>query len=379
MAKIVWVLGAGFSRSLGGPLLTQLFSEKSQLDVLTAFPSADFSELFSPEAKLVRSVYAQHKAGRWQDAEEFLDYLDTARSKGPGTHAREVIRQLVVQTPYGSNWKDITVETIDKMATASQRLLAAECSAFLKDAEPTSERWAPYHRWAAELAGEDTVITFNYDLVVEKLANMTPELRAKLRFPLTGLGLEDQSRVRILKLHGSVNWCKEATPVPDVFKLFVTDDEYFALRCPEQCLTIGTPGPTKFNATAGGVLEQVWNVAMDALSGADAIVLVGYRFPESDSAARRLLVEAIGKNTKRQLALHTVLGPSTESDASRRLESILKTAANKKARNWLASPPEQPIPYGPTDTRLWYSLTQWPLYAQDFLDLYERDQLTSVA
>ena len=30
MAKTVWILGAGFSKPLGGPLLTELFTDESK-------------------------------------------------------------------------------------------------------------------------------------------------------------------------------------------------------------------------------------------------------------------------------------------------------------------------------------------------------------
>lgn len=39
--KIVWILGAGFSRSLGGPLLADLFSQEKRLELKERYPECD--------------------------------------------------------------------------------------------------------------------------------------------------------------------------------------------------------------------------------------------------------------------------------------------------------------------------------------------------
>jgi len=94
-AKIVWILGAGFSRPLGGPLLKDLL----QLDCFAAleasYPKGDYPKLHSPHCQAVHALYHAgstdsddskngrivHGLGRqriWSNPEEFLDYLDTA-------------------------------------------------------------------------------------------------------------------------------------------------------------------------------------------------------------------------------------------------------------------------------------------------------------
>ena len=50
---------------------------------------------------------------------------------------------------------------------AARRLLGAECCSFLHSVDVAAERWRPFHRCASQLTGEDTIVTFNYDRVVE--------------------------------------------------------------------------------------------------------------------------------------------------------------------------------------------------------------------
>src|SRR4051794_16114286 len=53
---------------------------------------------------------------------------------------------------------------------AAKRIMAAECSAFLIDTDLKSEKWSPYMQSARELDANHTIITFDYDLVLDRLA-----------------------------------------------------------------------------------------------------------------------------------------------------------------------------------------------------------------
>src|SRR5262249_27668737 len=89
-ANVVWVLGAGFSVSLGGPTLKTLLSKASGGNLLASFPEC--GALKGSEAEFTRHLYAygrrfpegpfsnalQDGEDLWPDPEAFLDYLDTA-------------------------------------------------------------------------------------------------------------------------------------------------------------------------------------------------------------------------------------------------------------------------------------------------------------
>jgi hypothetical protein len=49
-------------------------------------------------------------------------------------------------------------------------MLAAECSAYFEQADTGFDKWSPYCTWLARRTPADTVVTFNYDLVLETIA-----------------------------------------------------------------------------------------------------------------------------------------------------------------------------------------------------------------
>jgi hypothetical protein len=152
---IVWILGAGFSRPLGGPLLGKLLSPEAERDVAVRYPRAEkLYGSFPREARLLyhngrgktanqlRSLGSGNEADGemlWDDAEEYLDYLDTAASRGPGSPASDRLLQIIgdkklnLGLPYGDT-------TLKSLAASARRLLAAECCAFLRGADSGSER-----------------------------------------------------------------------------------------------------------------------------------------------------------------------------------------------------------------------------------------------
>lgn len=141
MEKIVWVLGAGFSQPLGGPLLTDLLTQQSRNKLLACYPGKDW--IVSRVAKTVRDLYSSHRyvseatpgARLWANAEEFLTYLDTA-AEGSLRH-RRTIDQLTGEL------KEFAPSPHKAMAGMARRLIAAECSAFLSGTRLGSELWGP--------------------------------------------------------------------------------------------------------------------------------------------------------------------------------------------------------------------------------------------
>lgn len=229
--KVVWVLGAGFSAGLGGPLLQRLLSPTSENDIKVRYPDASrFPAIHGPAATYVRGLY-EHGLNHeyvinnhpwpgeqmWTNAEEFIDYLDTAAEPRPAAtlnpHAERL--KAIVQ----GRWKvDVSVD--DLRATA-RHLIAAECCAFLEGADVRREQWKPFRKWARSLTPHDTIVTFNYDRVLELLRDAQNDDAARHRLKGSSLyfvtpGRADDPGVwdgctPVLKLHGSVDWQKQAT------------------------------------------------------------------------------------------------------------------------------------------------------------------------
>jgi hypothetical protein len=316
MEKIVWVLGAGFSRPLGGPLLTDLLTPQSANKLTASFPGRDW--IVSPLAKVVRELYSNHRyvsesvpgARLWSDAEEFLTYLDTS-ADGSSRHRRGIDQLLGAEAIGRSPYK--------ALAGMARRLIAAECSAFLSGAKLDSELWGPYARWARHLSPErNTILTFNYDRVPDRLA-----AEAEARFQVVVPGEEPNPKyVPVYKLHGSVDWVTNGS------KIWVAADEdgdaCFHSRDHSE-LVLATPGPTKVATMQQ--LAAIWKPAQEEIQNAAAIVFVGYRFPPSDAEARFRILDAIRANEQPTLSIHVVLGPDTANDTSARMRWMLVNAA----------------------------------------------------
>jgi hypothetical protein len=352
--RTVWVLGAGFSKPLGGPLLPDLFSSGARDRVIAAYGDdpAKMQVLFSDLAKAVRRLYAEHgrdaplQARRWDDAEQFLEALDSAACDGVGSPSANLLRAL------SPNHKP----DFGALAVAARRLVAAECCAFLKRADPSTERWAPYKRWLTSLGEHDSIVTFNYDTVIETLARATNFDR--LATVLPGSGLADAPRVNLLKLHGSVNWQFDGS------RFRVHDDDEFALTCPDEQMVIASPGPNKLAVAKR--LGELWTMAETVLRNATAVVFIGYRFPPSDASSRRRLFMALVQNEQAYLALHTVLGPNASDPATVRIRSLLLHAARQANRE---EAPRMDRLHQPNQPRL-YTLDVHPLWGEDFMDVF---------
>jgi hypothetical protein len=371
----VWILGAGFSKPLGGPLLGKLLSPESERDLLVRYRAAPL--LWTPEANAARWLYRYGRGGRvpmgagsfiqgenlWDDAEQYLDYLDTAAEKGAGSPAcdrlLEILSDQKVDQKVAIHLRiQQGAAVLIPMAAAARRLLAAECCAFLEGVDPDSERWSPYRRWFREVFvwGEDTVVTFNYDLVPEMLAD-SQQRRDLFQYR------KKPGCSSLLKLHGSVNWALQSTLAVET-----NAGVRNALTCDDSHLAIAGPGPGK-QRLSSGVFKPFWDEALAALEKAAAIVFVGYRFPPTDAEAREKLLAAIRKNKdEKHLAIHTVLGPNTSSDDSRRLRGLLEHAMSGVRKPTM-------LPLHPNDRC--YSLWQHPLWAEDFFSIVVPRSITS--
>src|SRR5216684_126175 len=374
--QVVWILGAGFSRSLGGPLFGTLFGPWSMANLKAHFPPAEFPRLFGDASDVVHWVYnygRQFSLGRalawdrergetgeelWQDAEEYLQILDVAASDPRSPWATRINRIVHthlnrVQGPEGAQ------PSLVEINGAARRLLAAECSAFTKVLDLQSEPATQYVTWARRLGPEHTIITFNYDRLLELLGAKT----GKLACVPQGWD-RDGSVASVYKLHGSVDWVSEDVGKPQrVIK--VSSDPFAALTCDSPTkVVIANPGPTKSVLT--DTLEEQWTAAFKAILFADAVVFVGYRFPPTDARAQQTLLHALRNNKSQYLAVHIVLGPNTASLDCIRLRQLLAlTLADRKE-----------LQFGEKLHFKSRNLRAWALGAADFLGQAEIEHIT---
>jgi hypothetical protein len=302
--KTVWILGSGFSAGLGGPLLNELLSPSGKSKMLSKYDSV------RDEVGIVYDTYWRHHpelrkevgnpgAIYWRHAEEFLDFIDEAATRsGPRT------------TEFEGLGTKLPAKEFHKRAV---RAVAAECL-FTEPMNLSPESWQPYRSWANGLTSNDSIVTFNYDLVLERSYadnGTTPHVVVMPGKPrLDGY-------TNIYKLHGSVNW-RSINDGDDVEVRNAGD-----ILTDKQMPLIATPGPSK-RLHAAGLLASIWKLALETIRNADIIVFIGYRFPPSDSEARRTILQAIRQSKRQELMLHTGLGPRTSDDDTIRLKAMLE-------------------------------------------------------
>lgn len=366
--KVVWVLGAGFSRSLGGPLLQTMLSLSSLQELRRRYPATKFPLLHDKILLDVCKLYIygtrqpvprdpNHESGvepLWDHAEEFLEHLDAAASEPKSELSFNRLDRIsdLLLTKRLSHPE--APQLAKMLAGAARRFMAAECTSFLDQADITSERWQPYLRWATKLVEQDhVVITFNYDQVIEMLNNAPGvENRFSVQMP-SAVAPTMTAGIPVLKLHGSVLWKRSLRQ--DAECPFSMNPQSPLETDDPRTIGIAAPGPSKRAACED--LRSLWTQAEAALREAESIIFIGYRFPPTDSFAREQLLGALAKNPVPHLRVQTVLGPNS-SDAPR-VGGLLDHALRQEQNRF-------PTPAG---TQKKYTLVHQPMYAEDYLSV----------
>jgi hypothetical protein len=335
---VAWVLGSGFSKSLGGPLLADLFRRRDELGA-RGLLTTEMHSVYDIFTQCVSRGYVEH-------AEQFLEFVDTV-PKNP--------TRAAMLAQFGNLTKE-------QVRDAAIKIVATECD-FLYAADTNDEVWDPYKAWASSLPKDHHIITFNYDLVPEALG------LAALMPAEDSLNKER----RVIKLHGSINWKQGQSAVEEM-----GPEE---MRRHDTIPVIGTPGPTK-SGHRSKRFKKLWEFAAHILRMAHVVVFVGYRFPPSDSQALSSLLGALRKSDNlrgsgalrqgeagRHIRIHTVLGPRTGDDDTVRLRKLLEhTMASIGCNERLDM--NKSVTDLPT-----YDLRVHPLYAQDFFAVLHDSEL----
>lgn len=303
----VLVVGAGFSKPVGGPLLGELLAP----DVIMKSRASQ-----SHLQALAALADVQTTARRPFTLEELFTYVWRMRSA----------RQPIV---VGSEaWK------ADELYRQIEIHLADMCDGIKLDFRYTVAR--RYQLLMACLAANSkslTILSFNYDMLVERACDAAglaydygalPDLEiddSRRRRALSRKGAD----VHILKLHGSSNWgvcrgCRKAEKKDDVILAY--EDPYVPARrrscpfCNDRFLATGIVPPILVKAGEIHHLDDTWEDASRALRRAREITVIGYSLPEGDLEATMLLSAANTTNLRR---VETICGANGAPEIYRRL------------------------------------------------------------
>jgi hypothetical protein len=300
-----YVLGAGFSKAVADlPLMKKLVSK--------------FKDIREHEKKLDHNLRV-----RWGDRLlSYIDYLENEFFRKPcidikngetyrNCNFKENLEALVsfIDLNLSGHIHATRVDKTGKTSDYTKRCLfwnyadldelrrCIQTYLYLALIGPSVE--TPLLRsFIEQLDQGDTLITFNYDLVVE-----TALYSRRLWNPSDGYGLEFntsrkvsasnqfQTQIALYKLHGSLNWkstseleyfyVNDGTPV---FPGYLADErqpsrQYEGKHAGRWVM----PSFSKDYSVPG--LLTVWTKALDAVRRAEEVIIVGYSLPEADSAA----------------------------------------------------------------------------------------------
>jgi NAD-dependent SIR2 family protein deacetylase len=293
--KTVFVLGAGASAESGAPLMST-FLDRAR-DLLVADAKADFESVFDALVRL-RDVF--YKSGLDLDnIESVFGAFEIARIIGKLGHYSveqidglgKSIRMLIVRTLDES----IKYEYNDRNRTTGP---TPGYSGFMNLMKTMNPKGA--------YGSACSLLTFNYDIALDYALTHANIPHDYCLEPPT-----DRNTLRVLKLHGSLNWGKCAN-CGRVTAQHLSMENVLAVAASSSVSSFTLPGatviaqgkcgncsgnlssepvivPPTWNKTEGhNELTAIWKQAAVELGQAENIVCIGYSLPESDLFFRYL-------------------------------------------------------------------------------------------
>ena len=319
----VFILGAGFSRDAGAPLIHDF------LDMSREFFDDPDSDMDEKERSQFREVF-EFKTRVAQAREKFRIDLDNIeqlfglvemshRLNSDSAETRDAIVYLIAKTlqlavarSKRRGWMQVGIN--DEFLSTSLP--------FISFVEPEAGRTNVYRvdmykYFALLLAGmyddprkassrSSVVITFNYDLVLD---DALKEIGAGPAYGLPNAMIDEPETattntpsVLVLKLHGSTNWaiCPRCKKIYVLGRKLTENPASFRARncdsCLDEKLRLLLVPPSWDKSEYSEPLQPVWRQAVEALKRATRICVIGYSMPETDAFFKFLLTLGLAEN-----------------------------------------------------------------------------------
>jgi hypothetical protein len=298
-AERVFLLGAGASKACGLPLTNELLP--------TVLPALKTKSLRKRTTEFVKYLNPYFKSSwrNYPNLEEFLSLMD-------------------VYVEFSSKVKSGHKFEPDEVEELKDDLLAAITASLSEKTEKIKIQNTQFFRLAKLLKPGDAVITFNWDLLIEKA--------------LTKLGLDwsyelKSDKIALLKPHGSIDWFdRDKTKIKASLTSPVIDDigalrVFRKFRMPR----VGSPitpiiVPPLVNKKWKYLeFDRIWRSAWRALRTANDIHIIGFSLPPEDLHVRFVIRSAIRINeeTRSRPLRVTVVNP--DKTVYLRFDRLMKT------------------------------------------------------
>jgi hypothetical protein len=322
----VYILGAGFSRPAGLPLMMDfLAAMRSAHRRLSGDPSrkAECDAIAEVLRFRLRAAAASHRIPLDVENIETLFSLASVHSPSPLEEALPLaIAATLDAAPRGG------LERVNIGPHSGERAEVPLPRSWQGQEGRAVTPNAPlYEFYAAILSGafrtnrpRSTFVSFNYDTILED-ALQAIEIPTDFGFGSDSVQWASQrcpgnapGGVAVLKLHGSVSWGRGLGLKPTIYP------DYKTLRLANDRPAIVPP---TWKKVFGSALGSVWERAIREISIATRLVFIGFSFPSTDLHVRYLLGAAFMDNISLQEVL--VIDPACGTPAfGERLRSLFR-------------------------------------------------------
>lgn len=307
----VYILGAGFSRDAGLPLIADFLDQmrESANWIVDNGTKQEVEALQKVFQFRLRAAGAAYRA--YIDVENIEELFSLASASERDSDDDYVSRAIAATLNCARSTKDPRTYKVFVDKTKIEPLPDwQEDKAYGQTAEHGNFIMSVYDFYAGVLSGlfctsvpkmRNTVISFNYDTLLE-------DALYKLRVPYSyrlllngadyhrsaahiGAALANPSAMHILKLHGSVNWGIKRRSSTE-FDLSVYSDYNKLLADDRHPYLL----PPTWRKVFAGALASVWNGALEAITEATRIIIIGFSMPTTDIHFKYLLAAGLRDN-----------------------------------------------------------------------------------
>lgn len=320
----VYILGAGFSATANAPLLYDFLDKSRELlddpnSGLDGYERSEFRSVFDFRRKMAQ---AREKVKLDLDnIEQLFGLVEMEQRLGLGTSdVRSATVYLIAKTlelMIAKNRYRPEIAFFPDSLTAGSDELLKQYNLRRREGFTTPKYSLDIYDFFAMLIGgqfdlpenrthrTDTVITFNYDLVLDH-ALRRAGVAIKYHLPPQYVSVPAANvdgGISLLKLHGSTNWgvcskCKKHIVV-SVDKASSSAAIFRNTECKECRAKAFQPMlvPPSWDKTEyRDLIQPVWKQAVTELQHATRICIIGYSLPESDAYFKYLLALGLSEN-----------------------------------------------------------------------------------
>jgi hypothetical protein len=345
----VYILGAGFSRDAGAPLIHDFLDRAREFYAdpdmpLDAVERQHFEKVF----KFKREITKAREKFRidLDNIEQLFGLVEMSQRLGDESQeTRDAMVYLIAKTlelavkdtsrrpPVKFGWSTGSLPPFTSYVRQSPSAgNLFETDIYTHFALLLSGTYDDQHKLESRCS---TVITFNYDLILD---DALTRVGARAGYQLESVVAEEspatQVVVPVLKLHGSTNWaicrCKQiyvlgqkATVNPGAFRNLKCS------KCGGENLRLLLVPPSWDKSEYSEIMRPVWKKAVDAIKTATRICVIGYSMPETDAFFKFLLALGLAENDRlyKLIVVDRLQGPSpqTNNPIDQRWKEMLET------------------------------------------------------